>query len=340
VVSVPRASARTQLVRADDRELGADRHLVAALAEVRRPNLEERASLRAWLYRIATNRCLNALRNGRRRPARLMAPPDPPFEPPEPTRRGEPVWLQPYPDALLEGVADLAAGPDARYETKEAVGLAFVAGLQHLPPQQRAVLVLRDVLGFRAIEVARMLDSSEASVNSALKRARTALETRLPAGDRERAPVPRSRRELDLVARFTDAFENDDVDRVVALLTDDAWYTMPPVTLEYQGPATIARFLRESERWRATRSYRLVPTRANGQPAFGCYLRDAHAPLYRAHGLLVLTLEGDRISAITRFTDSSILARFGLPRALPTYPGVRATGFVRRVQIGTPAASV
>jgi RNA polymerase sigma-70 factor (TIGR02960 family) len=279
---------------------------------------EERASLRAWLYRIATNRCLNALRAGQRRPGRVMTPPDPPFEPPEPTRRGEPVWLQPYPDALLEGVADLSAGPEARYETKEAVGLAFVAGLQHLPPRQRAVLVLRDVLGFRAMEVARMLDSSEASVNSALKRARTALEARLPAGNRERAPMPRSPRELDLVARFTDAFENDDVDGVVALLTDDAWYTMPPVTLEYQGPATIARFLRESERWRATRRYRLVPTRANGQPAFGCYLRDAHAPLYRAHGLIVLTLEGDRISAITRFTDSSILACFGLPRSLPT----------------------
>src|SRR3954447_13248992 len=153
---------------------------------------EERDSLRAWLYRIATNRCLNALRDRERRPREVPALP---FELPEPTRRTEPLWLGPYPDTLLDGLAANAPGPEARYETKEAVTLAFVAALQHLPPRQRAVLVLRDVLGFHAAEVAEMLESSDASVNSALQRARSALEGRLPAG---RGPLPRSPRVREL----------------------------------------------------------------------------------------------------------------------------------------------
>ena len=203
---------------------------------------EERASLRAWLYRIATNRCLNALRDSARRPQRAGS--SLPFEPPEPTRLAEPLWLEPYPDALLEDLPDAAAGPEARYETKEAVGLAFVSGLQQMAPRQRAVLVLRDVLGFGAAEVAEMLDSSEASVNSALQRARATLDARLPA-DRTRAPLPRSARERDLVARFAAAFESDDVDGVIALLTDDAWVTMPPEPYEYHGAEAIGRFLRD-----------------------------------------------------------------------------------------------
>jgi RNA polymerase sigma-70 factor (TIGR02960 family) len=279
------------------------------------PGYEGRASLRAWLYRIATNRCLNALRAGGRRPRPEPGPP--PFTPPEPTRRGEPVWLEPYPDVLLDQLSDAAPGPDARYETQEAVALAFVAAVQHLPPRQRAVLLLRDVLGFRSAEVAGMLEASEASVNSALQRARATMAAQLPGPGREHAPLPQSARERDLAARFAAAFTGGDIDGVVALLTDDAWYTMPPFTLEYQGRTAIAGFLRESRRWRGRLGYRLIPTRANGQPAYGCYVQDAHAPVCRAHGLIVLTLEGGQISAITRFVDNSVLARFGLPRTLP-----------------------
>jgi RNA polymerase sigma-70 factor (TIGR02960 family) len=273
---------------------------------------EERASMRAWLYRIATNRCLNALRDTGRRP-RQLAPRA--FEAPEPTRRSEPTWFEPYPDALLEGLPDTSPGPEARHETREALALAFVAGLQRLPPRQRAVLVLRDVLGFRAAEVADILDSSEVSVNSALQRARTALDSQLPARDRDRAPLPRSPRERELVGRFVDAFENSDVDRLVALLTDDAWLTMPPEPLEYQGHAAIAGFYL-TRSWWGVQAARLAPTRANGQPAFGYYLRDLVSPIAHANGLVVLTLEGDRISAITRFGDNSLFPQFGLPRTL------------------------
>jgi RNA polymerase sigma-70 factor (TIGR02960 family) len=272
---------------------------------------EGRASLRAWLYRIATNRCLNTLRDSWRRPqeeSRMV-------EPPEPTRRVEPVWLDPYPDLLLEGVADTAPGPMARYETREAVGLAFAAALQHLPPRQRAALVLRDVLGFHTAEVAEMLDSSEASVKGALQRARATLDGRMPAGDRERAPLPRSARERDLVGRFAAAVERGDTDGVVSLLTHDAWVTMPPEPYEYQGGQAISRFLKDRQARRGA-NLRLVLTRANGQPAFGCYLPDAQAAIARAYGLFVLTLEGDRISAITWFGDRSLFAQFGLPRTL------------------------
>jgi len=160
---------------------------------------EERASIRAWLYRIATNRSLDVLRASRRRHESRM------IEMPEPTRYGEPIWLQPYPDVLLEGIPDHAPGPDAVYEAKEAVALAFIAGLQHLPPQQRAVLVLRDVLGFRAAEVAQILETTAPSVDSLLRRARAAFESRLPAAGRERAPLPDSKSERDAVGSFADA---------------------------------------------------------------------------------------------------------------------------------------
>src|SRR5262245_30743419 len=271
---------------------------------------EERDSMRAWLYRIATNRCLNALRDRRRRPQEAQM-----AEPPEPTRRAEPLWLDPYPDMLLEGFADTAPSPETRYETRESVGLAFVTALQHLPPRQRAALVLRDVLGFHTSEVAGMLDSSEASVKGALRRARATLEERRPAGGRERAPLPRSARERELVGRFAAAVEQGDTDDLVSLLTDDAWLTMPPQPFEYQGGPAIAEFLRDRER--IVGRLRLVPTRANGQPAFGCYVPDAHAAIARAQGLMVLTLEGDRISAITWFGDRSVFPHFGLPRTLP-----------------------
>jgi RNA polymerase sigma-70 factor (TIGR02960 family) len=269
---------------------------------------EERASIRAWLYRIATNRSLDVLRASRRRHESRMT------EMPEPTRYGEPIWLQPYPDVLLEGIPDHAPGPEALYEVKEAVALAFIAGLQHLPPQQRAVLVLRDVLGFRAAEVAETLDTTEASVNSLLRRARAAFESRLPASGRDRAPLPNSQLERDIVGRFAEAIETGDTDGVVALLTDDAWLTMPPEPYEYQGHSTIGAFLRDRTDRRGTP--RLVPTRANGQPAFGCYFPSPQTEIARPAAMLVLTLEADRISAITWFGDSSVFPHFGLPRIL------------------------
>jgi RNA polymerase sigma-70 factor (TIGR02960 family) len=271
---------------------------------------EGRASVRAWLYRIATNRSLDALRASRRRPEDTRM-----TQMPGPTRWLEPLWLEPYPDVLLEGIPDEAPGPDARYETKEAIGLAFIVGLQHLPPQQRAVLVLRDVLGYRAVEAAEILEASEASVNSLLRRARAAFESRLPAAGRERAPLPNSKVERDVVARFAETVENGDVDGMVALLTDDAWLTMPPLPHAYQGPAVIGGFLRGAEQRRGV-PLRVVPTRANGQPAFGCYLPQPDTAIARAHALFVLTLAGDQISAITWFADRSVFPQFGLPRTL------------------------
>lgn len=272
---------------------------------------EGRASVRNWLYRIATNRCLNALRDRGRRPREVPAM----VEPPEPTRSAEPVWLEPYPDVLLEGLADASASPEARYEAKEAVGLAFIVALQRLPPRQRAVLVLRDALGFRAAEVADMLGTGEAAVKGALQRARAALDARPASGDRAPAPAPNSARERELAGSFADAVERGDVQTVVSLLTDDAWLTMPPQPFEYQGLAPIARFLRDRADLRG-RPLRLVPTRANGQPAFGCYLPSPPAAIARPYGLMVLTLAGERISAITWFGDSSVFRHFGLPRSL------------------------
>jgi RNA polymerase sigma-70 factor, ECF subfamily len=274
-------------------------------------HFEERASLRVWLYRIATNRCLNALRDRGRRPKEYQ----PMIEPPEPTRLSEPLWLEPYPDVLLEGLGDVSLGPEARYEAAESIALAFVAALQHLPPRQRCVLVLADVLGFRAGEVARILDSTEASVKGALQRARSTLRERLPAERPNRATLPSPKRERDVVVRFAAALEAGNFDGVVALLSDDAWLTMPPEPYEYQGRPAIARFLDDRARLRGA-AFTLVPTAANGQPAFGCYLPDAHAAIARAYGLMVLTLRGDHISAITWFSDRAVMARFGLPRTL------------------------
>jgi RNA polymerase sigma-70 factor (TIGR02960 family) len=273
---------------------------------------EGRSSIRTWLYRIATNSCLNALRARSRRPREVPLIP----EPPPPTRLAEPVWLEPYPDVLLDGVPELAPGPEARYDTKESIELAFVAGLQHLPPRQRAALVLRDVLGYRTAEIADMLDSTEASVKGALQRARAALDARLPAG-RDRAAVPDSRLERDLAGRFAAAVVDGDIDAVLTLLTSDAWLTMPPQPYEYQGHAAIAAFLHHRAAVRGG-PLRVVPTRANTQPAFGCYLPSPEAPTAQAYGLIVLTLRGDQISAITWFSDSSIFGHFGLPNAVPT----------------------
>jgi RNA polymerase sigma-70 factor (TIGR02960 family) len=273
---------------------------------------EGRSSIRTWLYRIATNRCLNALRTANRRPAMEWNVPD--VQPPEPTGFGEVVWLEPFPDALLEGASDVPPGPEARYERTEAISLAFVTALQTLPPRQVAVLILRDVLGYHANEVADMLDSTMDSVNSALKRARASLQRRLPpTGEREPPPAPESPTEQALVAKFVDAYESGDIDALVALLTDDVSISMPPIPLEYQGRDIVGRFY--ASLFRAGRMLHLVPTRANGQPAFGAYLR-AHNGSSHGVGLFVLTLTGERICAITRF-ENAVLPWFGLPRSLP-----------------------
>jgi RNA polymerase sigma-70 factor (ECF subfamily) len=272
---------------------------------------EGRASVRSWLYRIATNRCLNALRGRSRRPKEVQTMSDAL----EPTRLIEPVWLEPYPDVLLEGIPDRSPGPAARYEARESVELAFIVALQALPPRQRVVLLLCDVLGFRLAEAAEMLDTSETSVKGALQRARAALKERLPDGDRERAARPDSASERRLVGSFADAVESGDVDELVALLTDDARLTMPPLPLEYQGHDAIGAFLGHREEVRG-RPLRVVPTRANTQPAFGCYLPDTQTAIAHAHALFVLTLEGDQVSAITWFGDKSVFPHFGLPRTL------------------------
>jgi RNA polymerase sigma-70 factor (TIGR02960 family) len=272
---------------------------------------EGRASVRTWLYRVATNRCLDTLRAAARR--NPMNSPPPRGDPPEPTRLGEVLWLEPYPDVLLEGLSDSGPGPEAQYVARESISLAFITALQLLPPRQRAALILRDVLGFHAGEVAGILGTSEESVTSALKRARAALQRRyLPPGQPE-PPPPGSAAEQDLVARLTRAFETADVAGIVALLTEDARLTMPPLPLEYQGRELAARFLTAVGQGG---TWRLVPTRANGQPAFGFYARDPQTEVCHALGLLVLTLSGSRISAMTRF-DNSVLPRFGLPRTLP-----------------------
>jgi len=274
---------------------------------------EGRASIRTWLYRIATNRCLNARRSASRRPAKEWDIAE--YEAPEPTRIGEIVWLEPFPDALLEGVMDVPLGPEARYEQAESISLAFVTALQVLPPRQLAVLVLRDVLGFHANEVANMLDSTIDSVNSLLKRARASLQRRLPtSADREPAPAPDSPSEQTTVAKFVRAYESGDLDALVALLTDDVFLSMPPFPLEYEGRDVVARFY--ASMIGSGRRFDLVPTRANGQPAFGAYLR-ASTGIRHGTGLLVLTLTGDRICSVTRF-DNSVFPWFGLPRSLPS----------------------
>lgn len=249
---------------------------------------EGRSSLRTWLYRIATNRCLNVLRDaGRRRPPE----PVPPFDPPEPSRRSEITWLQAYPDELIE---DSEPGPEARYSTREAVELAFITGLQLLPPRQAATLVLRDVLCFPADEVASMLGTTETAIKGTLQRARASLDKH-----RARAVHRPSPRERALTRRFADAFTAGDLDGVIRLLTDDAWLAMPPAPHEYHGLEAIARFLRVTMAVPVPRGFGMTPTRANNQPAFQCHHGDSPA------GLMVLTLDGDRIRAITRFLDQT-----------------------------------
>jgi RNA polymerase sigma-70 factor (ECF subfamily) len=273
---------------------------------------EGRSSVRTWLYRIATNRCLNERRSASRRPAASW---DVPFvEPPEPTRLGEVVWLEPFPDAVLEGVVGTPLGPEARYDQTEAISLAFVTALQSLPPRQVAVLILRDVMGFGAHDVAVMLESTVESVKSALKRARASLRHQRSTADGDPPPSPGSASEAEIVASFVTAWQSADVGALTRLLTDDVFMSMPPMPFEYQGRELVIRFC--ANIFGAGRRFDLVPTRANGQPAFGAYLR-APSGIRHGTGLYVLTLSGERISAMTRF-DNSVLGSFGLPRWLPS----------------------
>ena len=278
----------------------------------------QQSSLRTWLYKIATNRCLSMLRADSRRPRVAPAPPEAAL--PEPTGAGDaPPWLEPYPDVLLDHLVDQRPGPEARYETTEAISLAFIIALQLLPPRQRAALVLRDVMGYHAAEVAQMLGTTQESVSSALKRARATVDNHLAdsgsTGSSRPARQPDTAAEHQLVARLTDALERADLDALIELLVTDVRFSMPPAMLEYRGIESARRVL-AAVTFRPGRTYRVVPTRANGQPAFGMYLADPHASVYRAYSLLVITTVGDDITAITGFT-TNVMTRFGLPRTLP-----------------------
>jgi RNA polymerase sigma-70 factor (TIGR02960 family) len=271
----------------------------------------EHASIRTWLYRIATNKSLNALRATRRRPAKAWDIPG--VSPPGPTRHGEAVWLGPYPDSLLDGAFDVPVGPEARYEQTESISLAFVAALQVLPPRQLAVLILRDVLGFRANEVADMLDTTLPSVNSALLRARSSLRRQQAQLRQEPPPAAGSPQEDAIVSRFVKAYESADLEALVKLFTDDIFLSMPPMTLEYEGRDLVAQFFELL--LIPDRRYSLAPTRANGQPAVGAYVLGSDETRH-ATGLFALTLSGDRVRAMTRFENSEF-AWFGLPLSLP-----------------------
>jgi RNA polymerase sigma-70 factor (ECF subfamily) len=266
------------------------------------PRFEGRSSVRSWLYRIATNACLRLAE--RRRPLVLPIDHGPPWDPHDelPEAHPEPIWLQPLADA-----------PDA-YEARESVELAFVAALQHLPARQRAVLILRDVLGFSGTEVAAALDTSRAAVDSALQRAHATIDARLPAHSQQatlRALGDAGQRQL--TERFTRAWDAADVDAIVALLTDDAAITMPPYPSWYRGRDAIAAFLRRGP-FKPENRWRTLPATANGQLAVAGYLGDGAG--FAAHSVHVLELAGDRIAGWTAFIDGDLVGRFGLPARL------------------------
>jgi RNA polymerase sigma-70 factor (TIGR02960 family) len=269
---------------------------------------EGRSSVRTWLYRIATNRCLNLLRSAGRQPVSVATP----GSLPEPTRLGEVLWLQPYPDVLLEMISDQTPGPEARYESREAISLAFVTAAQLLPPNQRAVLLLRDVLGYRASETAGLLGLTQDAVTSALKRARATMNA--ARSPHPPPPPPGGPAERALLDRFVAAFTELDVDALLALLTDDAWVRMPPLPCEYRGSEAVHRFFSVIHA-RVGRIDRMVPVRANGQPAWGEYLRDRVTGGLHLAGVIVVGLAGDRIGELTRF-ETVVAPYFGLPRTL------------------------
>jgi RNA polymerase sigma-70 factor, ECF subfamily len=275
---------------------------------------EGRSSLRSWLYTIATNVCLRVIE---RRPARVL-PIDygPPSDPHTPLGAPlvESTWIDPYPDARL-GLEDGVAGPAARYEQREAVELAFIAALQHLSPRQRAVLILRDVLGFSGAEVAAALQTTPASVYSLLQRAHATLDDRVPERSQQATLSALGDEQLaEIVNRYVDAWVKADVDALAEMLTDTASLVMPPTPTWFRGRDVIATFLRATA-LSGARSWQMVPTTANGQPAMGAYLRDSSGA-YRPYGLTVLTLRTDRIAEIVTFRDPSVPERFGLPHEL------------------------
>jgi RNA polymerase sigma-70 factor (TIGR02960 family) len=273
---------------------------------------EGRSSLRTWLYRIATNRCLNLLRSSARRPAVNAASAVPL---PEPSQLGDVLWLQPYPDVLLEGLPDPAPGPEARYESREAISLAFVTAVQLLPPHQRAVLLLRDVLGYRAREAAELLGLTEDAVTSALKRARASVE----AGRPSRAPSTGGAVERVLLERFVAAFTDGDVDALVALMTDDVWVRMPPLPFEYHGTAAVHRFFAAVQPHLRSIA-RMVAVGANGQPAWAEYVSDPVSGRLHVTGILVLEVVDGRIRELTHF-ETTLAPYFGLPRILDEAAG-------------------
>jgi RNA polymerase sigma-70 factor (ECF subfamily) len=297
---------------AQDAEDALQETLVAAWQGLQ--GFEERASLRTWLYRIATNRSLNMLRAVTRRPRSYEERPEGLL--PVATPTDEPFWLEPYPDQLLDELPDDAPGPEPRYEMREAISLAFITALQLLPARQRAALILHDVLGYRAGEVASMLESTEESVTSALKRARARLE-RFREDENDAPPVPRSPEEQQALERFTTAFERGDISSLVAMLTAEVRFDMPPLPFEYRGLDAVTQYFTRVVHGRPRR---LVHTRANGQPAFGIYLRDDSDGIFRAVGLVVVTFAGERVARLTRF-ETSVLPGFGLPRNLPANAG-------------------
>jgi len=250
----------------------------------------------------------------RRRP--VPAQPSAPA-PPEPSRLGEVPWLQPYPDVLLDGLPDHDPGPEARYESREAVSLAFITAVQVLAPNQRAVLILRDVLGYRATEVAELLGLTESAVTSALKRARATLQA-VRTGDR---PVlaAGSLEEQQLADRFVAAFTGGDVGGLIALMTDEAWVRMPPLPFEYHGTEAIGRFFAATDAHPACPVARMLPTRANGQPAWALYVRDHTSGLLHCAGVLVAAFSPDGVSALTLF-EAALASRFGFPRTVPGSP--------------------
>jgi RNA polymerase sigma-70 factor, ECF subfamily len=278
------------------------------------PRFEERSSLRSWLYRIATNACLRAID---RRPKRVLPidygpASDPHDGPAEPV--SDPVWLEPYPDSEL-GLEGLA-GPDARYEQREGVELAFIAALQHLPARQRAVLILRDVLGFSARETARVLETTPVSVDSALQRAHKTVDERLPSHTQQETLRQIGDDELSqLVDRFLAAWERNDVDAVVSLLAEDARLVMPPLPTWVSGRDHVAAFLRAYP-LSGVRRWRMVPTSANGQLALATYSWDEQTAAFMPHSLSVLTLREGKIEEITAFMTPEPLSHFNLPASI------------------------
>ncbi len=275
---------------------------------------EGRASFRAWLYKIATNACLDVLRQQSRRalPPAHQGPSEP-SQPPAPPIT-EPVWLEPFPDDLLAGAH---VSPEARYDARESITLAFLAALQVLPPRQRAVLILRDVLDWRASEVAGTLDFSVSAVNSALHRARTTLAKHYHGRGREIIRTPLDAATHALLDRYVRAWETADLDALVSLLREDVTFPMPPSPSWYQGRSAVRAFIAATILAGDARGrWRLLPTRANAQPAFAWYRRDETHPVYCAFAIQVLTFEGGLIADITTFPLPHLFSFFGMPQQL------------------------